>query len=103
MSDILTNLEHAEDLVINLLECAGNAVSELKEIQANNDEKNNVLVQYIANYFDNLYKIKQILISEVNSLNNISQLPIKRPGIDKLAIAEWEAKVIADNLHDIVG
>lgn len=103
MSDILTNLEHAEDLVINLLECAGNAVSELKEIQANNFDKNNDLIRYIANFFENLDEIKQILVSEVSNLNNPQQFPIKRPGIDKLAITEWEAKVIADNLHDIVG
>ncbi|KAH0793131.1 hypothetical protein GPJ56_003026 [Histomonas meleagridis] len=97
----LRNLEHAEDLVISLLENAGNAIGELKEIQANDTDKNSALIQYIAAYFDNLTEIKEILISEVNSLASSSTLPLRRPGIDELAISEWQAKIVADNLHEI--
>ena len=101
MCEELSNLEHAEDLVISLLENAGNAIGELKEIQANDADKNRALIQYIAAYFDNLSEIKQILISEVTSLAGSSTPPIMRPGIDELAISEWEAKIVADNLHEI--
>ncbi|OHT09518.1 hypothetical protein TRFO_21565 [Tritrichomonas foetus] len=102
MADRLANLEEAEELVIGLLETAGQTVGELKEIQANNAEKNNALLSLTNDYYTKLATIKRILTDELNALENVQPASTHRPGIDKLAIAEWEAKVIADNLHELV-
>lgn len=98
----LSKLEEAEKLIIELLETAGHTVGELKEIQANDTEKSNSLLNLSKEYYSKLVTIKKILNDELNSLELITPAQTRRPGIDKLAIAEWEAKVIADNLRELV-
>lgn len=102
MAERLRRLEEAEELVIQLLKAAGQAVGELKEIQANDTDKTAAVLKHTNDYYSKLANIKQILNEELKSLENITQAPTRRPGIDKLAIAEWEAKVIADNLHELI-
>ena len=98
----LENLERAEDLVIGMLESAGNVFKELKEIQSTEDKKNQTFIQNVSGYYKQLEELKDILIDELDSLQQ-SQAPVStRPGIDKLAISEWEAKIIADNLHELL-
>lgn len=101
MTERLSKLEEAEGLVIELLETAGHTVGELKEIQANDPAKSTSLLQLTNEYYSKLASIKKILNEELKSLELITQAPTRRPGIDKLAIAEWEAKVIADNLREL--
>lgn len=98
----LENLERAEELVIEILESAGNAINELKEIQANDPDKNSSFMQNSTNYYEKLSQIKQILMQELSSLNPKQSTTIRRPGVDKLAISEWGATVIADNLHELL-
>ncbi|KAK8847811.1 hypothetical protein M9Y10_018843 [Tritrichomonas musculus] len=102
MAERLRNLEDAEELVIGLLETAGKTVGELKEIQANDTAKSSSLLTLTKEYYSKLANIKNILNQELDSLKLVNQAQTRRPGIDKLAIAEWEAKVIADNLHELV-
>lgn len=101
MAERLAQLEEAENLIIQLLETAGHTVGELKEIQANDTDKSTALLTLTNDYYAKLERIKNILNEELKSLEHVTQAPTRRPGIDKLAIAEWEAKVIADNLHEL--
>ena len=41
-------------------------------------------------------------IGELNELGHGESTTMRRPGIDHLAIADWEAKVVADNLHKLI-
>ena len=102
MAHRLQKLEEAEELVIQLLETAGRAIGELKEIQANSKDKNDSLLMLTNDYYSKLSSIKEIVLSEIRSQENSETTTVYTPEIDNLAIAEWEAKVIADNLHDLV-
>jgi hypothetical protein len=96
-------LEEAERLVIGLLESAGQAVSELKEIQANDDAKDKSFLRGVLDYYTHLAQVKEIILRELDSLSGTWPPPVRRPGIEQLALCEWEAKVVADHLHDLVG
>ena len=102
MVERLARLEEAERLVIGLLECAGRAIGELKEIQANDTEKNTAFATRTTDYYETLANIKKIILEELDSFKGAEVPSIRRPGIDQLAITEWEAKVIADNLHELI-
>lgn len=101
MSERLSKLEKAEDLVIQVLTNAASAINELKEIQANTTEKKKKFFENSYSYYIALHDIQEIIKSELDSISN-SQTPTRRPGVDQLAIASWEAKVIAENLHDLL-
>jgi hypothetical protein len=102
MSGRLAQLEVAEQLVVELLESAGQAVAELKEIQANDAERRGAFLAQTDKYCEALKNIKDIVIGELNSLTDHLPPPVRRPGIDQLAILEWETKVVADNLHELL-
>ena len=102
MAERLENLERAEELVIGILEAAGNAIGELKEIQANDEEKTMEFVKHTVAFYDQLKEVKEILLGELNELGHGESTTMRRPGIDHLAIADWEAKVVADNLHKLI-
>ena len=97
----LEQLERAEDLVISLLECAASSVKELKEIQANSDEKQEAFLQSTEKYLQQLCQIKEIIFSELETIDTKPNPSSRREGIDQLAIANWEAQVIADNIHEL--
>ncbi|EAY13464.1 hypothetical protein TVAG_206320 [Trichomonas vaginalis G3] len=101
MSGRLAKLEEAEDLVIAVLNYAAQAIKELKEIQANTTEKKEEFFRNSYKYYIELQKVQEILKSELDTISN-AQTPSRRPGVDQLAIASWEAKVIAENLHDLL-
>ena len=103
VSQSIKNLEEAEDLVVSLLELASQAISELKEIQSSNEKKEN-LIGYINQYYANLTKVKDILNSEIKLSEQVTYQSSGNPsrkGVDRLAIASWEAEVIANNIRDI--
>lgn len=100
--DRLSKLEEAEELAIGLLETAGRILSELKEIHYTGEDKNRNLIEGTKEYFEKLGAIKTILNQEIESLKQSTPGTTRRPGVDKLAIAEWEAKVFADNLHELL-
>ena len=97
----LEQLERAEDLVIQLLECAAGSVKELKEIQANSGARRDAFLQNAQNYIEQLKEIKDILDQELANIDTTPNPSARRPGIDELAIATWEAQVIADNIHEL--
>lgn len=99
----IENLEEAEDLVISLLELASRIVSELKEIQSSSEKKES-LIQNLNQYYESLIKVKDILNSEIKLSEGQtyqSSSNFSRKGVDRLAIASWEAEVIANNIRDI--
>jgi hypothetical protein len=102
MADRLGNLEEAEQLVIGLLEQAGAALSELKEIQANDRDKEQGFLVHAADYLKNLVTIRAIILQSLDSLQEQRPPAVRHPGIEQLALAQWETKVVADNLHDIL-
>jgi hypothetical protein len=102
MSERLASLEGAEQLVIGLLEQAGQALSELKEIQAPDRDKEHGFLVHAADYLKNLVDIRRVIMQELDSLSEQRPPAVRHPGIEQLALAQWEAKVIADNLHDIL-
>ena len=97
----LERLEEAEDLVIHILECAAESVNELKEVQAGMQERTEAFYMNCKNYYESLGKLKTILKEEIDSIPS-NQTIARRPGIDQLAIANWEAKVVADNIHELI-
>ena len=97
----LEQLERAEDLVINLLECAAESVKELKEIQANSGARRDAFLHNVQSYLEQLKEIKDIVESELDGIDMTPNPPARRPGIDQLAIANWEVKVIADNIREL--
>ena len=101
-SSRLEKLEHAEDLVIELLECAASAIKELKEIQADSSEKEAAFLENCGQYYNKLAEIRNIIFEELDGLDSSSSPPARRPGVDQLTIATWEAKVIADNVHELL-
>jgi hypothetical protein len=64
MAERLAALEEAERLVIGLLESAGQAVSELKEIQANDDEKDKSFLRGVLDHYTHLAQVKDIILRE---------------------------------------
>ena len=102
MVEQLARLEEAEELAIGLLESAGQAMAELKEVQANDGDKNYAFASYTDEYYKKLVNIRNILMEELNDMASSSTVSVRRPGVDQLAIRQWEAKVIADNLHDLI-
>lgn len=97
----LERLEEAENLVIEILELAGMSVKELKEIQANSEDKTTAFLQNCYIYYQKLANLKEIINSELASLDANPAPTARRPGVDQLAISHWEAKVIADNIHNL--
>jgi hypothetical protein len=88
--------------VISLLEQADAALSELKEIQANDRDKEQVFLVHAADYLKTLVTIRGIVLQSLDSLEPHRPPAARQPGIEQLALAQWEAKVIADHLHDIL-
>lgn len=102
MVERLADLERAEELAIGLLESAGQAMAELKEVQANDAEKNFAFAKSTDDFYKKLELIRDILSHELDLLAGSKSAPSRRPGIDHLAITEWEAKVITDNLQELI-
>ena len=97
----LEELEKAELMVVDALELAGNAMSELMEIQSNNKEKRINITEYSNSYFEKLAEVKRILFEEIDNLEITAPEQTRRPGIPNLALSQWCGEVIAQNLSEI--
>jgi hypothetical protein len=99
MAERLAGLEEAEQLVIGLLDRVSEALSELKEVQAPDRDKEQGFLIQAADYLKNLVNIKLVIFQELDSLQEQRPPAVRHPGIEQLALAQWEAKAVADNLH----
>ena len=103
MSHPLENLEYAEELVIKIMENIGLSLKELKDIQTMDSDKKDSFQNYAEQVFGDLRKLQDIMTEEMNNVSTNKSRIVRRPGTDLLAITNWEAKTIADELHDLQG